>query len=98
MALPLICALIALVSLVSIFVLWPLIPARRYQDSESTDALARYELLLFERERVLDNLMELEADLVFEKLNVKDHAELKSDLIQEASEIYSEIENIEKND
>jgi len=93
----LILAFVGLGSLVSLFVLWPLLPRANALGIKSRShlPLARYETLVYERERILENLMELDVDFQFEKINLADHQDLKAALMEEASNIYSEIKALE---
>ncbi len=84
--------LIGILSL--LLILWPYIENKSLPPI-SGDFLRKYESLLFERERVLLNIKDLELDLSMQKIDQTDFQNLRTQLLSEAAKIYSSIEQIE---
>lgn len=76
-----------------LFILWP------YMESSTayttSDFLREYERLIYERERLLENLRDLDLDFHMRKMSAEDLQDLKSKLIEETAAIYQAIESLE---
>lgn len=64
--------------------------------SNKVDPLRKYEKLLFEKERLLENLSDLELDHSLKKMDDDVYSDLKTQTLAEAAQIYSDIEKFEK--
>jgi hypothetical protein len=93
-------AFIAVAFVISFFVvmtiLWPLLESK-IQAPPALDFLKNYDRLLYERERILENLTDLELDRNLKKIEEADYQALRAQLLSEAATIYRNIEELEKN-
>ena len=64
--------------------------------SNKVEPLRKYEKLLFEKERLLENLSDLELDHELKKMDEAVYQDLKAQLLSEAATIYMSIEKFEK--
>ena len=75
--------------------LWPLLELKP-GGYKPKDILRELERLLFERERLLSNLKDLELDRQMKKISGEDYEDLKNQLMSEAGGIYSALDRVEK--
>ncbi|MDB5037577.1 MAG: hypothetical protein JWQ35_1105 [Bacteriovoracaceae bacterium] len=76
-------------------ILWPLLEIKSVAERPK-DFFREFDRLVFEKERYLNNLKDLELDRSMKKIAEKDYEDLRSQLLSEASVIYRELEKIEK--
>jgi hypothetical protein len=88
--------LTAMILFVCLFVIfWPLIEYKPVAQAPRT-TLREFERLLFEKERYLLNLKDLEMDRNMGKMSEDDYQNLRTQLLSEAAAIYSALEKLEK--
>jgi hypothetical protein len=78
-----------------VFILWPLLELKSVSE-KPRHFLRELERLLFERERYLTNLKDLELDHQMNKLSEADYTDLRSQLFSEAGTIFTSLEKLEK--
>lgn len=78
-----------------LFMLWPLFEFKERKRIENS-ILATLEKLLFEKERYLLTLKDLELDHSMNKMSESDYQSLRAHFLAEASDVYAQIDEIEK--
>lgn len=78
-------------------VLWPLFEAAPSSALNET-GFREYERLHQERERLMENIQDLELDKTLHKIDEADYQQLKKNLILELSRLYELIDRREKSD
>jgi hypothetical protein len=92
---PLITLAVAIFVATFIFISWPLLNFKSaFKKQNST--LKRLDLALYEKERLLTNLKDLELDRSMGKITAEDYDNLREQLLSEASHIYQTLDEIEK--
>mgnify|MGYP001022747571 CR=1 FL=1 len=89
---------LGLLSLAFAYIFFPLIPKNSTSSSQHEEALQNYEDLLFQKSKALENLMELDHDREFGKVNEEDYEDIRNRLLREADAIYQSLKTLEQND
>jgi len=83
-----------LLTIFMIFIFW-----NAFQDREKVPpVISRLEKLYQMRGELLLNLKDLENDLLLHKVTSEDYEDLRLRFLNSASDVYKEIENLEKSD
>ena len=88
-------ALFVVISMVAILAIhWPFFEERTNAAPQSS-LLVELDRLYYEKERLIDNLQDLEHDHVLKKIDHADYNELKNKLLGQTAHIYTMLKHLE---